>query len=209
MVDLVLGALFNISLWFVALLGLASMAFLWDYALSGRPHTLLSAPGGFWSNLRNELYIFMIRVGEANIFGARPGVFWNQTGAVGGGTVCDESFKAGADLSAKQYYFLRVGAADSAVVVCDGATDIPIGVLQNAPTSGQTAMVRIWGLSKVNADEALTIGWLVGPSADGQADRKIPGTDTTHHIGGLVTRATGAAGEIGEILVGHTPGRAA
>lgn len=176
--------------------------------LSGRPFTLLSAPGGFWSNLRNELEIDKLRFGELNFLGMRPGVLWGQVGAVGGGMVIDESFNAAADLSAKQYYFMKVSGANGCTV-CAAATDIPLGVLQNRPTSGQTAVVRIHGASLVNSDAALTVGLLVGPAADGQADSKVPGTDTTEYIGGLVVVASGAAGEMATALVGHTPGRAA
>lgn len=204
----IFGALHNVMLLLLALIGMGAFAFITDCVMSGRPFTLLEAPGGFWSNLRNELSISIIRLGEAHIFWMRPGVLWGQVGAVGGGDCIDESFKAGGDLSTKQYYFARM-SGDNTCVVCDGATDIPLGVVQNKPTSGQTAQVRCFGRSKVNSDEALTVGWLVGPAADGQADRKIPGTDTTHHYGGLVVRATGAAGEIGEIIAGYTPGRGA
>ena len=174
--------------------------FLADCALSGRPFTLIEAPGGFFSNFVNELTISRIRLGEASIFGVRPGVLWNQTGAVGGGEVIDEIFKAEQSLATKQYYFMEI-SGNNQVDTCDGATDVAIGVLQNKPGSGQNATVRIHGRSKVNSDEALTAGWFVGPAADGQADRKIVGTDETEYYSGVVVRGTGAAGEIGEILV--------
>ena len=107
---------------------------------------------------------------------------------------------ASADLSAKQYYFVKLSGAHT-VTVCDGATDVPIGVLQNAPTSGQAAEVMAIGTTKVSSDEALTVGWLIGTSADGQADRKIWGTDTTQYICGQVITATGAAGGIATAFV--------
>lgn len=106
---------------------------------------------------------------------------------------------ASADLSAKQYYFVKISGANT-VTVCAAATDVPCGILQNAPTSGQAAAVAYAGVSKVSSDEALTVGWFVGPSADGQADRKIVGTDVTEYIAGQVLTATGAAGGMASVL---------
>lgn len=110
------------------------------------------------------------------------------------------SFKAGADLSAKQYYFVELDS-DGHVTACNGATDKAIGVLQNDPTSGQAALVCVFGRTKVSADAALSIGDLVGTSADGQADAKTPGTDTSDYVKGIVTKATANAGEIAEIIL--------
>ncbi len=100
--------------------------------------------------------------------------------------------KAGADLSAAQYKFVKM-SADGPVILCAAATDIPAGVLQNDPISGAEAVVLAMGVSKVSADEALTAGWQIGTSADGQADRKIAGTDTTEYVSGQVMVGTGAA----------------
>src|SRR5574337_1127881 len=94
--------------------------------------------------------------------------------------------KAGADLSAKQYYFVKL-SADKTVVVCAAATDIPIGVLQNKPdASGKAAEVVAVGVTKVSGDADLDAGHLIGTSGDGQADRKLPGTDTTEYTVGQV-----------------------
>ena len=48
---------------------------------------------------------------------------------------------ANADLSAKQYYYVKLVGA-GLVDVCSAVTDIPIGVLQNNPVSGMPAEVR-------------------------------------------------------------------
>jgi len=119
------------------------------------------------------------------------------------------SFKAAADLSAAQYKFVKLdGNGD--VVVCSAATDRPVGVLQNAPTSGQMATVQYAGITKVQADAALNEGDLVGTSADGQADAKTPGGDTTEYVVGQMLTAPGAAGRIGTALINcANPHRAA
>jgi len=119
------------------------------------------------------------------------------------------TLKAGADLSAKQYHFMKLDASGDAVV-CSGATDKPVGVLQNNPTSGQAAEIVVAGLTKISSDAALAIGALIGTSADGQADAKTPGSDTTEYVVGTVLTTTGAAGVIGSALVNcANPHRAA
>lgn len=117
-------------------------------------------------------------------------------------------FTAGEDLSSKQYYFVK--QSGQTVIACTGATDIPIGVLQNAPTSGQAAEVMSIGISKVNSDAALSVGALIGTSADGQADAKTPGTDTTEYVVGRVIGASGAAGGYATAMINcASPARAA
>lgn len=111
----------------------------------------------------------------------------------GPGNVC-RSFKAAADLSTKQYYFVKLTAAET-VNVCAALTDVPIGVLQNKPSAAnQEAEVLIFGVSKVSGDADLSVGNLIGPSADGQADARTIGTDTTHYVVGQVISDNAAAG---------------
>jgi hypothetical protein len=107
---------------------------------------------------------------------------------------------AAADLSAKQYRFVKF-TANRTVDVCAAATDKPCGVLQNKPASGQVAEVGYLGETKLEADASLTAGTLIGTSADGQADAKVPGTDTTEYIAGQIVQGAGAAGEIGTALI--------
>lgn len=78
------------------------------------------------------------------------------------------SFEAGADLSAGQYKFVEITTAGT-VTICNAITDNPIGVLQNKPTSGRTAEVRVLGVTKCQADGVVDEGDLIGTSADGQA----------------------------------------
>lgn len=196
--------------WAITLALAPLLAFLWDAGLSGRPFTLLKAPGGFWGNLCNEISISVLRLGEASIFGMRPGIFWGQVGAVGGGAVIDESFKSGADLSGanNQYRWVEI-TADNTVNKANAAADKGVGILQNKPANGATAWVRIAGRSKVDSDAALTANDLIGPSADGQSDAKVPGTDTTEFVCGIVVRGSSAAGEMAEAIIGTAPGRGA
>lgn len=119
----------------------------------------------------------------------------------GGGNL-DWTFVAGADLSAaaNQYKFVEQDSA-GLVTVCNAATDKPVGILQNKPKSGEAATVRVTGISKVQADAALTVDTLIGPSADGQADAKVLGTDVTEFVVGRVLQAAAAAGDIVAVTV--------
>jgi len=105
------------------------------------------------------------------------------------------TFTAAADLSAKQYYFVKI-TADNTVNVCAAVTDVPIGVLQNAPASGEAASVMLYGISKVSANEAIAVGSNIGTGDDGQADVVAAGTDTTVRLVGQALEAASAAGEI-------------
>ena len=58
--------------------------------------------------------------------------------------VFDESFTAAADLSALQYRVVKLTAADTMNVVA-AATDVPLGILLDVPTSGDVGMVRLLG----------------------------------------------------------------
>ena len=124
--------------------------------------------------------------------------------------VSDVTFEAAADLSTKQFYFVKLSAANT-VTVCNGATDVPCGILQNKPSAaGRPAVVRMFGISKVSADAAITVGALIGTSADGQADIKLAGTDTTQYVVGVALTACSNAGEIVEVSLNcMNPHRAA
>lgn len=88
------------------------------------------------------------------------------------------------------------------IVVCAGATDKPIGVLLSGVGAvGATAEIGILGIFKVQADAALAIGDLIGTSADGQADAKTPGTDTTEYVVGRVLEATTAAAGMATAMI--------
>jgi hypothetical protein len=68
------------------------------------------------------------------------------------------TFTAGEDLSAAQFKFVKVDNGTGNVVAVSGATDRPVGVLQNAPTSGQAAEVTIVGGTKVKAGGSASPG---------------------------------------------------
>ena len=117
------------------------------------------------------------------------------------------TFTASADLSAKQYYFVKM-SAENTVTVCAAVTDKPIGVLQNTPASGEQAVVRVCGVSKVSDAPTLAAGDVVGTSADGQGQPVSAGSETTVFNCGQALTA-GAAGTLQSVLITISNSRAA
>ena len=84
----------------------------------------------------------------------------------------ESSYVSSADLSAKQYYFVKLDASDE-IELCSAITDIPLGVLQNAPEAGQVAVVRTIGNTKVVANGAIARDVDVGPATTGKAQTAV------------------------------------
>ena len=87
--------------------------------------------------------------------------------------VLDISMTACGDLSGNQYYFVRCASTAGRVQVANGASGpMPLGILQNAPSSLETAQVRVMGTSKVWAciQNAFKFGDFLLSGSVGQAD---------------------------------------
>ena len=117
------------------------------------------------------------------------------------------TFTAAADLSSKQYHFVVLASATT-VNVCSAITDLPIGILQNNPESGEQAVVQIFGISKVVADGTIAAARWIGTSADSQAAGITPGSDTTVYVMGQAIQAA-SAGETFTMFLNPSNCRAA
>lgn len=99
---------------------------------------------------------------------------WKFTGgATVRGLEGDLSLVAGEDLSAKQYYFVTPGSVVGEVKLSTGGSlPTPFGVLQNTPTTGQAAIVRVFGITQLvpgpNASQ-LTYGVFINSASTGRA----------------------------------------
>ena len=113
---------------------------------------------------------------------------------------------AGADLSALQYTFVKLSTTDT-VVTCTAATDIPIGVLQNAPTSGQEAEVLIVGGTKLAAGATIAIGNILGTTSAGAAS-VLTVSDTTKFVLGTAISGGASAEIITAVINCDNPTRA-
>jgi len=114
----------------------------------------------------------------------------------------DIPFKASEDMSTHQYRFV-VQKNDTEVELMNAATDIPIGVLQNAPEDGETAIVRVAGISKLVMNAAVAVEALlkaeyVSTSDNGKGDAADTEGDI---VRGLCIEASGAEDDVGAILL--------
>ena len=105
------------------------------------------------------------------------------------------TFTAGEDLSAKQYHFVKIDNGDGDVVAVSAATDRPIGVLQNAPTSGQAADVLIVGGTKIEAGGSASFGEPLFASASATAVTLVFGgsASANYAVGTFIENAAAGA----------------
>jgi hypothetical protein len=104
------------------------------------------------------------------------------------------SLQAGADLSAKQYTFVKLNSSGKAVTCGDGERGI--GVLQDKPTADKAASVATGGISRVTCSAAITNGAAVTSDTNGKAVAATTGK----HIMGFAME-TGANNRVISILI--------
>ena len=107
---------------------------------------------------------------------------------------------AAADLSAKQYYAVKLDSAGK-VTTCTATTDVPFGILQNAPVTNEAASiapVNGGGSSYVYLSGTIASAALVTIDANGAASADAA---TNYNIGQI--EAGGAVGELGVIRLGN------
>ena len=88
--------------------------------------------------------------------------------------ILDLTYPAAEDLSDDQYKFVVLNSSGQ-VRRPDSASEVALGILQNAPESGEAAVVRVIGVSKVQANNAIGIGTFVGPNTSRRRTREGPG----------------------------------
>lgn len=118
---------------------------------------------------------------------------------------------AAADLRTKQYYFVK-DDGNGGIVLC-GAGEAALGILQNAPNSGEVADVAVLGISKVVCSAALSAGAAIASDLNGKAKAAVAGkTDTSDagaaadallgsYVMGRLLRDVGGATELGTFLL--------
>jgi len=104
---------------------------------------------------------------------------------------------AAADLSAQQYRFVKVDGNGNAALAGNG--DPAIGVLQNKPTSGQSAELELnggGGVSKVSFSGSIAPGTKIQSDANGNAVAYTSGV-----ILGIVLEDGGALNQLGTVAL--------
>ncbi|MBI5634865.1 MAG: hypothetical protein HZA15_15465 [Nitrospirae bacterium] len=117
--------------------------------------------------------------------------------------VLDLSFPADEDLSNDQFRIVVLDATSAKVRRPNAATDIPFGVLQNAPVADEAAVVRPigGGVSKIQLGATIGIGVIVGMEYVDAADAgKAQAAIATQYPVGVLL-AGGVEDDLGEILM--------
>lgn len=102
---------------------------------------------------------------------------------------------AGADLRTSQYCFVELNSSGQIVLAGDG--EDAIGILQDAPNTGEVAEVMVGaGISKVKAGAVASVGNYVASDSTGRAVSPVTGDRRL----GQFLEAPGAADEIVTML---------
>ena len=109
---------------------------------------------------------------------------------------------AGEDFSSLQYTPVFLDTSDNTVKSATGATDVVIGIVQNAPGEGEAADVAIAGVSRLLAQDTITLGQLIaGDAKPATVETAIAvGTAAYGHSIGRALEAA-ASGEYFELLL--------
>ena len=114
----------------------------------------------------------------------------------------DIGMVAAEDLSARQFCYVHQ-ATDNTVDLLDSTSELPFGILQNAPEDGETAVVRIEGTSKLVMNAAVAVATYVKAEYVGAADNgKGDAADTDRDVvSGQVIKASGAEDDVGAVII--------
>jgi hypothetical protein len=122
--------------------------------------------------------------------------------------VLDLSFPAAEDISDYQYHFVVLTATQT-IRLHDTASEVSLGILQNAPDIGEAAVVRVIGVSKFVCNGVLAIGTFIGPEYVGAADagKGKDNSASPAYARGIVIEGTSAEDDVGSVLLSpmHAP----
>jgi hypothetical protein len=118
------------------------------------------------------------------------------------------SFEAAEDLTNDRYRFVVLTTSHT-VRRPDSESEVCIGTLQNAPAAGEAASVMVTGISKYQANAALTEGSFVMAEYVSATDagKGKTAAGALQYARGIVIDPTGAEDDLGSILLlGPVPG---
>lgn len=108
------------------------------------------------------------------------------------------TFRAASDLAADQFKIVEL-TSDAHRVDLSAVGDLPVGVVQNHPNSGEAATVALSGVTKVVAGGAVLAGKKVSAAATGFATQTISGGIEIAYFGKALT--TAASGSLFSMLI--------
>jgi hypothetical protein len=116
-----------------------------------------------------------------------------------------QSYPAAADLTAEQYKVVCLGADGTVNLPKTAITAVPLGILQNAPDTGEEAVVALigsGGISKAVANAALANGAVVALEWVSDSDSgKVKAAASTQYPIGQVVFPSGAEDDLCSVLL--------
>lgn len=103
------------------------------------------------------------------------------------------SFVAGGTIIANR--MVKLDSTAGQVVACSAITDLAIGVALAGVSSGETVAVQTFGVAKVVASDAISLGAQLMPTASG-AGKVVTAAGATAKSCGVALEASGADGDI-------------
>jgi hypothetical protein len=98
--------------------------------------------------------------------------------------IIDLTFIAAADLRLYQYFLVEAGTTEGTVQLHQTAHAYPIGVLRNKPNTGETAVVRVIGVTELATYTTVAWGAAIGPHNSGSSAYTPDGYGVTASAGG-------------------------
>tara|TARA_R110002167_G_scaffold199684_4_gene402993 strand:+ start:427 stop:813 length:387 start_codon:yes stop_codon:yes gene_type:complete len=102
------------------------------------------------------------------------------------------SVESGEDMSAWQYKVVFINTSGKAVQFDDGGAEIPAGILQNAPTSGETANILVAGVTRAISDSSFALQNFIAAK---EGDGKMTNVIASNYVVGQPITAPGGDGE--------------
>lgn len=114
----------------------------------------------------------------------------------------DLSFIASEAMTTHQYRFVHL-ESDTTIAMLDSTAEKPLGILQNAPASGEVGVVRVTGVSKLVMNAAVAVTTLLKAEYVGAADNgKGDAADTDKDmVRAMCIMASGAEDDVGAVLL--------
>jgi hypothetical protein len=120
--------------------------------------------------------------------------------------ILDISAPANEDLSDYQYHFVVRDATANKYRLPDSAVEWPEGILQNSPESGEAAVVRVLGISKLVVNGVLAVGDVVSPEYVGATDAGKGSAGILETARGILLEASGAEDDLVTCMLTDMPG---
>jgi len=110
--------------------------------------------------------------------------------------ILDVSLKGSGNLSAKQYYAV-IHSSDLLVVIATANADV-CGILQNQPTTGEEAVIRVLGMSLHIANEVINRMTQVTSTSAGKGEEVDAASEFYY---GLAYTASGAQNDLFTLML--------